>query len=64
MELINLHYDTDLNRKFCETELEDLCSCIPEEMLRVLRVFVLKMIAMFRNTCQSELFLPPLHTVQ
>lgn len=64
MGLINLHYGTNLNRKFCETELEDLYSCMPEEMLCVLRVFVLWMIAMFRNTYQSELFLSPLHTVQ
>jgi len=59
-----LHYDTNLNRKFCETELEDLYSCIPEEVFRVLRVFVLRMIAMFRSTYQSELFLSALPTVQ
>ena len=64
MGLLNLHYDANLNRKFCEAQLEDLYSCIPEEMLRVLEVFVLRMTAMFRSTYQSELFLSPLHTVQ
>jgi len=37
-------------------------TCIP--VFRVLRVFVLRMIAMFRNTYQSELFLSALRTVQ
>jgi len=59
-----LHYGANLNRKFCQTELEDLCFCIPEEMFRVLGIFVLRMMAMFRSTCRSELFLSPLHTVQ
>jgi len=53
-----------LTGNFCETELEDLYSCIPEEVFRVHRVFVLRMTAMFRSTYQSELCLSPLRTVQ
>jgi hypothetical protein len=64
MGLINLLYDTNLNWKFCATELEDLHSCIPEEIFRVLRGFVSRMTAIFRNTYQSELFFSPLRTVQ
>jgi 17beta-estradiol 17-dehydrogenase/3beta-hydroxysteroid 3-dehydrogenase/mitotic-spindle organizing protein 1 len=58
MEVINLQCDTNLTKKFSETDLQDFYSYLPKEKFLVLKSFGLRMIAMFDSTYTCEHFFP------